>query len=649
MATKKYKLGWGEESKIASAIQNGLLDGGDLVITKDTKRIAFIDPNNEDTIHFLKSRLISFESLEDAKSYASTSKSAYAGELITVSVGEKQKTYRLQQAKSGYAIEDIESGTTGLKQYVQVADEFPEAGQEEGIIYISGTTGKIWTGSEWRTVFEDITPLKETLAGKAPLDNPEFTGIITVDGEEVALKSYVEQLISNLPSQAPGVVDSENSLPEADYKAGQTWRVVEDGEYAGQKCEIGDLIICVVDYTNDYSDDDFIVIQANISGAITGVDSSVDGEFVVFSGVSGKAIKNSGINIDVIENLIEKSHEHENKDILDTYTMTEEELLQSTEDTVYTVYEDIRNRLVHTEPYVEGNYLYANGHGLTIEAVDENTNKAIYYLSGQKKELTFKTGGAIIGGAKDDNCHSSSIVMNSGNIAIIHGGSFGNGDVAESNIVINGGTVECIYGGGHPELKTQDYANHTGHAKIVVNNVSGTCQIFGGGYSYATTGSAEVIVNKGNFSYITAGGSNGYTANSYIEINGGTIQCVQSVNRGSVGHAIIKMNGGECVRLYAGVEPGGEATGSFGHTELHLLGGKVRKLEKGLNNNVEDYDISDCIMGNYCASVVDQSEADALGLTLIYQVTSADINSAKEDAVTEAKEYINSSLALIEF
>lgn len=53
MAKKKYKLGWGDESKISSAISSGLLDGGDLVVTKDTKRIAFIDPSTE-SIYFLK-------------------------------------------------------------------------------------------------------------------------------------------------------------------------------------------------------------------------------------------------------------------------------------------------------------------------------------------------------------------------------------------------------------------------------------------------------------------------------------------------------------------------------------------------------------------------------------------------------------------
>lgn len=96
------------------------------------------------------------------------------------------------------------------------------------------------------------------------------------------------------------------------------------------------------------------------------------------------------------------------------------------------------DRMYHKEPFVEGNYLYANGHGLTIEAVDDTTNKAIYYLSGQKKELTFGVDGVIIGGAKNDNCYSSSIIMNSGNVGIIHGGSFGNGDVAHANIIING-------------------------------------------------------------------------------------------------------------------------------------------------------------------------------------------------------------------
>ena len=647
MANKKYKLGWGEENKITAAIQNGLLDGGDLVVTKDTKRIAFIDPN-DNIVHFIKSKLLTFDSLLDAQEYAKSATSAYAGELISVLVNGKQKTYRLQSAESGYFIEDIES-TSNLKQYIQVVDNFPEIGQEEGIIYISDTTGAIWTGSEWKTIFEDISPIKEELNKKAPIDNPEFTGIISVDGEEVALKSYVEQLISNIPSLAPNKVDTENPLPQTDYRAGQTWRVVSEGTYAGQKCETGDLIICVENYSDEYSDDDFIIVQGNITGAVTGTDSSTDGELVIFNGISGKTIKNSGINVNTLEEVIVKAHEHTNKDVLDTFTKTETEILKESEDKINELSSAISERLIHSAPYVEGDYLYANGHGLTIEAVDDDTNKATYYMSGKVKELTFPTNGMIIGGAKNDNCYSSSIIMNSGKVRIIHGGSFGDGDVAEANVVINGGTVSCVYGGGHPELSESGHANHTGHVNITFNNVDGTSQIFGGGYSYATTGSTNIVVNKGSFSYVTAGGSNGYTSDATVEINGGTFECVQTVNRGIVGNAKIFMKAGTVTAMYTGVEPGGDASGMFGHTELHLMGGTVQKLAKGLNNNVEDYDISTCVSGEYRKGVISEEEANAFGFEISNEVVYEDIKTAKTEVIDEAKNYVDSSLTLIEF
>ena len=648
MAKKKYKLGWGEEAKILSAIESGLLDGGDLVVTKDTKRLAFIDPNDE-VIHFVKNRLTGFNTLEDARDYAYSSKAAYAGELISVLVNGKQKTYRLQSAESGYTLEDIESGVTGIKQYVQIVESFPDAGQEEGVIYISGTVGKIWTGSEWKTVFEDVASIKEELDKKAPIENPEFTGIVSVDGEEVALKSYVEQLISTMHSPAPGKVDGDNPLPESGYKAGQTWRVTADGTYAGQKCEVGDLIICVEDYSDEYSDDDFIIVQGNIDNAVTGVDSSTDGELVIFSGVSGKAIKNSGINIEAIEDVIAKSHEHANKDILDSFTKTEGKILQEAEDRIQEFSDAISERLIHSAPYVENDYLYANGHGLVIEAVDGNTNKATYYMSGKVKELTFPTNSIVIGGAKNDNCLSSSIVMNSGKIKYIHGGSFGDGDVAEANIVINGGSVNCVIGGGRPELSESGHANHTGHVNIVFNNVDNTSEIFGGGYSYATVGSVNIVVNKGAFSYVSAGGSNGYTSDATVEINGGTFECVQAVNRGSVGRAKIIMNDGNVTAMYTGVEPGEGSTGKIGYTELHLVGGTIQKLAKGVNDNVEDYDVSACVSGDYRKGVVSDEEANIFGLKLVNTINRSDVDAVKTETVKEVKDYVDSSLTLIEF
>ncbi|MBQ2005991.1 MAG: hypothetical protein II205_00305, partial [Bacteroidales bacterium] len=140
--------------------------------------------------------------------------------------------------------------------------------------------------------------------------------------------SYVESLFANLVSAEPGIVDSEHAIP-ADYKAGMHFRVAEPGVYAGVECEVGDLILVVKNFNADTaSDADFMVLQANIDGAVTSAsDASTVGEIVVFDSVTGKVIKGSGIQIASLNDVIAKAHEHENKAVLDTYDKTQSELL----------------------------------------------------------------------------------------------------------------------------------------------------------------------------------------------------------------------------------------------------------------------------------------------------------------------------------
>lgn len=283
-----------------------------------------------------------YDSYDAAVSYAS-SPIAYAGQTIKALVGNKYVSYVLQPSESGYQLEEVGAvKESDLKQYVVVDSTLPESDQEQGVIYINTTdkTGSIWNGSAYIQVFKDVQVDIDTLNeaveslstdvdAKAPIANPAFTGSVTVDGEAVALKSYVDGLIGNLTSCAPGIVDSENVLPQSDYKAGQTFRVAEDGLYAGVECEIGDLIIVIKDYNADSaSDEDFMVIQANIDGAVTtAAESATVGEIVVFDSVTGKVIKGSGINISSLSDVITKSHEHANKDALDSYDKTQEQLL----------------------------------------------------------------------------------------------------------------------------------------------------------------------------------------------------------------------------------------------------------------------------------------------------------------------------------
>ena len=207
--------------------------------------------------------------MENAIAYTATEQ-AYNGEIISIKIDDKYRTYRLQPTSDGYELESLEQVQ---KAYVQIIDEFPTENQEEGIIYIVGSTGKIWNGSEYLTVFEDLQPIRDELNKKAPIDSPEFTGKVTIDGVEV-----------------PTV-------------------------------------------------------------------------------------------------------------------------------------ESVDSKLRLSEPYITGRELVANGYGLIIDALDDNTNRATYYTSGQKKYIDFPSGYSVVGGAVDNNVFSSSIVMNSGNVNIIQGGS----------------------------------------------------------------------------------------------------------------------------------------------------------------------------------------------------------------------------------
>lgn len=94
-----------------------------------------------------------------------------------------------------------------------------------------------------------------------------------------------------------GTGGTVSALP-ASHDAGWTYRVVTAGTYAGQKCEVGDLIIALVDnYSGSDSNDYWTVAQTNIDGAVVGPASSTDAHVAVFDGTSGKVIKDSGFTI----------------------------------------------------------------------------------------------------------------------------------------------------------------------------------------------------------------------------------------------------------------------------------------------------------------------------------------------------------------
>lgn len=119
-----------------------------------------------------------------------------------------------------------------------------------------------------------------------------------------------------------GIVDGTHALPDEAYHTGWTYKVNEAGTYAGQACEIGDMVVCVSDFDTTAANADWVVVQRNIDGAVTGPTASTSDNVAVFDGATGKAIADSGITKASVSGAIAKAHEHANKAQLDAITAT---------------------------------------------------------------------------------------------------------------------------------------------------------------------------------------------------------------------------------------------------------------------------------------------------------------------------------------
>ena len=301
-----------------------------------------------------------YESLGDAQTYAKNP-IAYAGQVITVKEGEKYNAYILDGDAGAYTLSKVGVDASAVKNYVQIVSSLPGSGQEQGVIYINTTDSKgyIYDGSEFQVIFEDVTNeegeslqqqlenLETELAAKAPINNPVFTGTVTLAADptqnlEAATKQYVDRLVGGINDFTVGIVDSSTPLPATDYKVGQTFRVAEAGTYAGVECETGDLVIVIKDYAAEgASNADFLVVQANVDGAVTGPDASTDANIVVFDGTTGRKIKDSTVTIASVSDAIAKAHEHANKEILDSFTKNETQLLGEVDSKISTALENV--------------------------------------------------------------------------------------------------------------------------------------------------------------------------------------------------------------------------------------------------------------------------------------------------------------------
>lgn len=291
---------------------------------------------------------------------------------------------------------------------------------------------------------------------------------------------------------------------------------------------------------------------------------------------------------------------------------TEEDKAELVED----VLEAVPSKPVYDE---ELNTVFCNGVGVVIDDTGA-ANKITYNLDYNTQEtLIVPYGVNIYGGGNglvQKSTHAAtSIVMNSGNVANLRGGGFGCCNVGFSSIVVNGGKITaCVSGGGANNRETTDSSgNIVGHAAIVFNNGE-TLMIYGGSATgLATTGVVSIEMNGGTVHWLTAGGSNGMTSTTKVHINGGHVDIAQSVNRGSVGNAIMVVSGGVVDHLYGGGETADSTvTGTCERTVLNVFGGQVNTIAKGSYKGVED---TFHVSGKYAPGIIGNEE-EAINLNM---------------------------------
>lgn len=240
---------------------------------------------------------------------------------------------------------------------------------------------------------------------------------------------------------------------------------------------------------------------------------------------------------------------------------------------------------------------FANGTPITIEA---NGTGALIKWEGDQKEVS--SVAYIFGGMHNNDTEvNSSIIMNGGTVRAVMGGGLHKCNTKTATVIINGGTINSVTGGGvgaHATManncpcggysavpaELQLSETKTGTTNVTVNggNIS---LLFGAGSSgYTRTDAANLKVTGGTVEAVTAGSSNGSTGSAKLEVTGGTLGLVQSIQRGKLGEANVKVSGGDIAELYVCSSydtktAAGEITGEV---TVEVTGSaKVEKMELG--------------------------------------------------------------------
>lgn len=115
--TQYSKLGRGEFNNIDNAVQSGVLDGKDIVITSDTSELVYI--RDDGTKQIIRGRVPLFDTEEAAVTALNAATDTYAGQPVSIKdTDKKYKLYTVQNGEVGFIVEPASSISTSNTGFV---------------------------------------------------------------------------------------------------------------------------------------------------------------------------------------------------------------------------------------------------------------------------------------------------------------------------------------------------------------------------------------------------------------------------------------------------------------------------------------------------------------------------------------------------
>lgn len=173
-------------------------------------------------------------------------------------------------------------------------------------ISAEGHTVTVTKGSTFATS-DELSEVEAVADAAMPKAGGTFTGPVTVqaptsdmnpatkayadnvaDAAEEAAKAYADSILgANDAMIFKGTLGTDGTVTAlpATHQTGWTYRVITAGSYAGQDCEVGDLVICIADGSSA-NNAHWTVAQTNIDGAVTH-DAALTADTIVLGAGNG--------------------------------------------------------------------------------------------------------------------------------------------------------------------------------------------------------------------------------------------------------------------------------------------------------------------------------------------------------------------------